>query len=98
MKKDGQQTSMPPTAAKEPMKDETTDETKPMDEIVGTTIIDTRQMTEDEMLEECWLKDEIPMVLVLSNGTILYPSADIEGNDAGALFGKTSDGSVLRFY
>jgi hypothetical protein len=90
--------STPPTAAKEPMKDETTDETKPMDEIVGTTIVDIRPMTEDEMLDEFWLKDEIPMVLVLSNGTILYPSADIEGNDAGALFGKTSDGSALRFY
>ena len=90
--------STPPTAAENSAMDETAYETIPMETIVGTTIVDIRPMTEDEMLDEFWLKDEIPMVLVLSNGTILYPSADIEGNDAGALFGKTSDGSALRFY
>ncbi len=90
--------STPPTAAKNSATDETGYEKIPMDAIVGTTIVDIRPMTEDEMLDEFWLKDEIPMALVLSNGTILYPSADIEGNEAGALFGKTSDGNLLRFY
>jgi len=90
--------STPPAAAENSATEETAYDTIPMDAIVGATIVGIRPMTEDEMLDEFWLKDEIPMALVLSNGTILYPSADIEGNDAGALFGKTSDGNLLRFY
>lgn len=68
------------------------------DNIVGSTIIDIRPMTADEMKAEGWEKREIPMVLVLSSGTILYPSQDTEGNDAGSLFGKTSDGVSIGIY
>ena len=67
-------------------------------EIVGSTIVDIRPMTADEMKVEGWQKREIPMVLVLSSGTILYPSQDTEGNDAGSLFGKTSDGVSIGIY
>ena len=67
-------------------------------EIVGSKIIDLRPMTADEMEAEGWQKREIPMVLVLSSGTILYPSQDTEGNDAGSLFGKTSDGVSIGIY
>jgi len=67
-------------------------------EIVGSTIVDIRPMTADEMKAEGWQKREIPMVLVLSSGTILYPSQDTEGNDAGSLFGKTSDGVSIGIY
>jgi hypothetical protein len=55
-------------------------------------------MTKAEMEKEGWQKNEIPMVLVLSSGTILYPSMDTEGNDAGALFGMTSDGISFGVY
>ena len=68
------------------------------DSIVGSKIIDIRPMTSDEMEAEGWQKNEIPMVLVLSSGTILYPSQDTEGNDAGSLFGKTSDGISFGVY
>lgn len=68
------------------------------DSIVGSKIIDIRPMTADEMEAEGWQKNEIPMVLVLSSGTILYPSQDTEGNDAGSLFGKTSDGISFGVY
>lgn len=68
------------------------------DNIVGSKIIDIRPMTADEMEAEGWRKREIPMVLVLSSGTILYPSQDTEGNDAGSLFGKTSDGVSIGIY
>ena len=68
------------------------------DNIVGSKIIDIRPMTADEMKAEGWQKREIPMVLVLSSGTILYPSQDTEGNDAGSLFGKTSDGVSIGIY
>ena len=61
------------------------------DQIVGSTIVSIRSMTASEMEAEGWQKREIPIVLVLSTGIILYPSMDTEGNDAGALFGKTSD-------
>lgn len=68
------------------------------DGIIDSTIVDIRPMTKEEMLKEGWRKREVPMVLVLSSGTILYPSMDTEGNDAGALFGKTSDGVSFGVY
>lgn len=68
------------------------------DTIVGATIVDIRPMTQEEMNREGWQKNEIPMVLVLSSGTILYPSQDTEGNDAGALFGVTSNGISFGIY
>jgi hypothetical protein len=68
------------------------------DSMIGSTIIDIRPMTKEEMNKEGWRKREIPMVLVLSSGTILYPSMDTEGNDAGALFGMTSDGISFGVY
>jgi hypothetical protein len=68
------------------------------DTIVGSPVVDIRPMTQAEMNKEGWRKREIPMVLVLSSGTILYPSMDTEGNDAGALFGLTSDGISFGVY
>ena len=32
-----------------------------------------------------------PIVLELDNGTVLYPSSDDEGNEAGSLFGNTKN-------
>ena len=68
------------------------------DSMIGSKIIDIRPMTKAEMDKEGWQKRETPMVLVLSSGTILYPSMDTEGNDAGALFGMTSDGISFGVY
>jgi hypothetical protein len=35
--------------------------------------------------------DRSAVMLVLDDGTLLYPSSDDEGNDAGALFIQPSD-------
>lgn len=55
----------------------------------GRTIKDVRYMTEEEMENLGW--DRKALVMILDNGSIIYPSADDEGNDAGALFGNTTD-------
>lgn len=64
--------------------------------VLGSTIVEIRTMTKAEMNKEGWTKNEIPAVIVLSSGTILYPSMDTEGNDAGALFGVNPDGISFR--
>jgi hypothetical protein len=66
--------------------------------IIGATIVDIRPMTKEEMNNEGWRKNEIPSCLVLSSGTILYPSMDTEGNDAGALFGLDKEGTAFGLY
>ena len=65
------------------------------DTIIGATVTDIRPMTQDEMNAEGWQKREVPMCIVLSSGTILYPSMDTEGNDAGALFGIDQVGGAF---
>ena len=57
-----------------------------MDDLVGKMIVEVRLMTKKEMATECWNNDE-PVLLVLSDGTKLYPSADTEGNGPGCMFG-----------
>jgi hypothetical protein len=47
-------------------------------------------MTKVEQNAEGWRRPAT--VLVLDDGTLLYPSRDGEGNDAGALFGKSPGG------
>jgi len=53
----------------------------------GRTIKDVRYMTPSELSDLGWYSR--PIVLVLDNGTLLYPSQDDEGNGAGSLFGNT---------
>jgi len=67
-----------------------------MADIVGRKIVDVRPMTEQEMKDEYWPESRAngpAPVLVLDDGTLLYPSQDPEGNGPGALFGKGKDGS-----
>lgn len=59
-------------------------------EIIGQKIVEFRPMTKAEMEGEGWEEDGIhtnPTVIVLENGTKMYPSCDEEGNDGGCLFG-----------
>ena len=51
--------------------------------LVGKTIVDARYMTDKEVEESGWYKKGI--VLVLNDGNIIYPMADDEGNDSGAM-------------
>ena len=52
-------------------------------------------MTDAERLKENW--DYGTIVLVLGNGTIVYPSQDEEGNGPGALFGVTKAGKCVTW-
>ena len=52
--------------------------------LLNKTIVGVRYMTDDEQASMHW--DSKPIILVLNDGTAIYPSRDDEGNDAGALF------------
>lgn len=64
----------------------------------GRTITDVRQMTDEEMEENGWHTGSIhanPPVFELDDGTLIYPSADPEGNGPGAIFGNQPDGTPI---
>ena len=50
----------------------------------GKTIAEIRYMNDDEKEMLGWNKKSI--IIILDDGTAIYPSKDDEGNDAGALF------------
>ena len=50
----------------------------------GRTISEIRYMNENEKEMLGWNKRCI--MIILDDGTVIYPSRDDEGNDAGALF------------
>ena len=62
--------------------------------VFGKKIVDARQLTKKEVEDEGWFRSTT--ALILDDGTLIYPSQDDEGNDAGALFGKTPDGQEIR--
>jgi hypothetical protein len=66
------------------------------DHVIGHKIVQVRPMTEKEMQEQYW--DRPATVIVLDNGTKLYPSRDEEGNDPGCIFGTYPDGAMFSCY
>lgn len=52
--------------------------------LVGKTITAVRYLTEQERDDLGWYERSV--VLVLDDGSMLFPSRDDEGNGAGALF------------
>jgi len=52
--------------------------------LLNRKIIEVRYLTEKEMEMLGWYKRAV--VFLLDDGTIVYPSKDDEGNNAGALF------------
>jgi hypothetical protein len=52
-------------------------------------------MSKKELDQEGWESRQKVPVLVFSDGTLLYPSQDGEGNGPGELFGITPDGSTI---
>lgn len=58
--------------------------------LIGKTILQVRPMTKEEKDINGWCQENI--VIVLSDGTKLFPSCDYEGNAPGAIFGTTIDG------
>ena len=60
--------------------------------LAGCRIVEVRAMSARELAAEGWDGDETVPVLVLDNGSILFPSRDEEGNGPGALFGTSPRG------
>ena len=51
--------------------------------LVGKTIKHVRYMTDDEMEDFMWYRN--PVVITFTDGTILVPQSDDEGNDGGSM-------------
>lgn len=60
--------------------------------ILGKKIVAFRRMTEKELEAEGWDDSRGCSVIILNDGTKLFPSKDEEGNGPGAWFGETKDG------
>jgi hypothetical protein len=63
--------------------------------LAGRRIVAVRWMTASEQEALGW--ENAAIVMELDNGTLIWPSADDEGNDAGALFGISRSGEELDF-
>ena len=62
---------------------------------MNRTIIAVRPMTEEELEQQGWSEtfNGAPPALVLDDGSVLFPSADAEGNYGGALFFVNAKGT-----
>jgi hypothetical protein len=61
--------------------------------LLNRTIVKVRYMSSEEVEDLGW--DSKAIVLHLDDGTIIYPSRDDEGNDAGALFTTNDDLPII---
>ena len=69
-------------------------EEEDLSNLEGLTIKKVRWMTKAELKAEGWdYSPQKVVCLVLSNGTKIFPSADEEGNNGGAIFGKDKNGN-----
>lgn len=62
-------------------------------QLLGRKIVDVRYMTVEESEDMGWFSQ--PVVFELDDGNLIYPSADDEGNDGGALFTNNQANPVL---
>jgi hypothetical protein len=62
-------------------------------QLLNRKIVKVRYMTVDEMNDLGWYSR--PVVMILDDGNIIYPSRDDEGNDGGALFTTNEANPVL---
>ena len=63
--------------------------------LVGQKIVAVRAMTAADMERQDWHQDSLgmaPVVIVVEDGTKLFPSKDDDGNGYGCLFGETRQG------
>lgn len=63
------------------------------DKLVGRKIVAVRYMTQDEVDDCGWFNAAV--ILRLEDGTLLYPQADDEGNNAGSLATTYEDLPVI---
>jgi len=64
--------------------------------LVGKTIKAVGWMTEDEAAHLGW-EYKRPIVIEFTDGSMVYPSSDDEGNDGGTLFGQSAGYEDLTF-
>ena len=64
--------------------------------LVGRRIVEVRAMTQRELDVERWYADGFMPVLVLDDGTAIFPSRDGEGNGPGVLLGKSAKAQRFR--
>ena len=57
---------------------------------MGRKIVDMREATSAEMAEYAWEHERPAVVLVLDDGSTVFPSRDSEGNGPGVFFGTRS--------
>lgn len=62
--------------------------------LVGRTIVSVRRMTDAERAGEHW--KDTAIVVILDDGTKLYPARDYDRTGPGALVGER-DGRPIRF-
>lgn len=63
------------------------------DQLVGRRIIAVRYLSQEEATEMGWYQR--PIVLILDDGNLIFPSQDDEGNDGGALFTNNETQPVI---
>lgn len=63
--------------------------------LLNKKIVAVRYLTKAEMDSLGW--NSRALVIQLEDGTMVFPSRDDEGNDAGALFGQSAKGEELTF-
>lgn len=61
--------------------------------LVAKKISSVRYMTKEEADEAGWYSR--PLVIRFTDGSLLIPQADDEGNDGGAMFYQNESGAVL---
>lgn len=59
-------------------------------QLKGKTIKKVRYLTEDEMNSNMWYKRGV--VIIFTDGSMVYPVADDEGNESGVMFGQDTKG------
>lgn len=63
------------------------------DQLLNRKIVAVRYLSESERSDLGW--NYRPVVIQLDDGNLIFPSADDEGNDAGALFTNSEKQPVL---
>lgn len=68
-----------------------------MDSLEGKTVKCLRSMTREELESEDWedcvnIRHPAPPCIEFTDGTVVYPSCDREGNSPGVLFGTQPNG------
>lgn len=63
------------------------------DQLKGRKIVECRYLSDEEMENLGWYRKAV--VIQLDDGNLIWPSADDEGNNAGALFTNNEQQPVL---